>query len=124
MNRLLNAEADQPCNAGCDERSAERSDSRAGSYQRKLQTKASNVELKMSRLRSLPFEIQIIERYKFRESSAEEAFLISAKNVSWFDLAFRIEFDSYSISGSFFTYFDCNSSQHARSGNSLLSFHE
>lgn len=73
LNRLLDAEADQLCNAKRYERSAERSDTRAGSYQRKLQTKAGEVELKMPRLRSLPFETQIIERYKRRESSVEEA---------------------------------------------------
>lgn len=73
LNRLLDAEADQLCNAKRYERSAERSDTRAGSYRRKLQTKAGEVELKMPRLRSLPFESQIIERYKRRESSVEEA---------------------------------------------------
>ena len=73
LNRLLDAEADQLCNTRRYERSAERSDTRAGSYQRKLQTKAGEVELKMPRLRSLPFETQIIERYKRRESSVEEA---------------------------------------------------
>jgi putative transposase len=31
------------------------------------------VELKVPRLRKLPFEIQIIERYKRRETSVEEA---------------------------------------------------
>ena len=66
LNRLLDAEADQLCNAKRYERSAERSDTRAGSYQRKLQTKAGEVELKMPRLRSLPFETRIIERYKRR----------------------------------------------------------
>ena len=73
LNRLLDAEADQLCNAKRYERSPERSDTRAGSYQRKLQTKAGEVSLKMPRLRSLPYETQIIERYKRRESSVEEA---------------------------------------------------
>ncbi len=48
-------------------------DSRAGSYRRKLLTKAGEVDLKVPRLRSLPFETQIIERYRRRESSVEEA---------------------------------------------------
>jgi transposase-like protein len=73
LNRLLDAEADQLCNAKRYERSPERSDTRAGSYQRKLQTKAGEVSIKMPRLRSLPYETQIIERYKRRESSVEEA---------------------------------------------------
>jgi putative transposase len=57
------------------ERSPERLDSRAGHYERSLQTKAGEVSLKMPRLRSLPFETQIIERYKRREASVEEALI-------------------------------------------------
>lgn len=73
LNSLLNAEADEICGAGCYERSPERLDTRAGSYQRKLLTGAGELDLKVPRLRSLPFETQIIERYKRRESSVEEA---------------------------------------------------
>ena len=36
-------------------------------------TKAGEVKLQVPRLRSLPFETQIIERYRRRESSVEEA---------------------------------------------------
>jgi putative transposase len=73
LNKLLDAEADQLCNAKRYERSVDRADTRAGSYKRKLQTQAGEVSLKMPRLRSLPYETQIIERYKRRESSVEEA---------------------------------------------------
>src|SRR5271170_2406454 len=73
LNGLLDAEADELCGAARYERSADRVDSRAGSYQRKLLTKAGEVKLKVPRLRSLPFETQIIERYRRRESSVEEA---------------------------------------------------
>ncbi|EAQ80597.1 putative transposase [Blastopirellula marina DSM 3645] len=73
LNKMLDAEADQICNAKRYERTADRVDSRAGSYSRKLQTKAGEVSLKVPRLRSLPLETQIIERYKRRESSVEEA---------------------------------------------------
>jgi len=73
LNQMLDAEADQLCNAKRYERTADRVDSRAGSYQRQLHTKAGEVSLKVPRLRSLPFETQIIERYKRRESSVEEA---------------------------------------------------
>ena len=48
-------------------------DTRSGSYSRKLHTKAGDVTLKVPRLRSLPFETQIIERYKRREASVEES---------------------------------------------------
>jgi transposase-like protein len=73
LNRLLNAEADELCGAKRYERSPDRMDSRAGHRPRSLHTKAGVVELKVPRLRSLPFESQIIERYRRRESSVEEA---------------------------------------------------
>jgi len=75
LNGLLDAEADQLCRANRYERTADRVDTRAGSYDRKLQTKAGDVTLKVPRLRSLPFETQIIERYRRRESSVEEALM-------------------------------------------------
>jgi transposase-like protein len=46
-----------------------------GSYERKLETKPGSVTLKVPRLRSLPFETQVIERYRRRESSVEEALM-------------------------------------------------
>lgn len=75
LNGLLEAEADMLCGAGKYERSEGRQDTRAGSYTRKLHTKAGEVKLKVPRLRSLPFETQIIERYKRRESSVEESLI-------------------------------------------------
>jgi transposase-like protein len=75
LNGLLDAEAAALCQAGRYERTDARRDTRAGSYPRKLQTKAGEVTLKVPRLRSLPFETQIIERYKRRESSVEEALI-------------------------------------------------
>ena len=69
LNGLLDAEADQLCRAERYERTPDRVDTRAGSYERKLQTKAGEATLKIPRLRSLPFETQIIERYRRRESS-------------------------------------------------------
>src|SRR5215468_9956977 len=73
LNAMLQAEAEQICKAGRYERSAERVDTRAGHYERKLETKAGAVVLKMPKLRSLPFETAIIERYRRREASVEEA---------------------------------------------------
>ncbi len=64
LNKLLNAEADATCNASRYERSPDRLDTRAGTYKRKLLTKAGEVELQVPRLRTLPFETQIIERYR------------------------------------------------------------
>lgn len=75
LNALLDAEAERVCQAGRYERSPERQDTRAGSYERKLQTKAGEVTLKVPRLRKLPLETAIIERYRRRESSVEEALI-------------------------------------------------
>ena len=75
LNGLLEAEADELCGAKRYERSVERFDTRAGHYERKFQTKAGEVALKMPRLRSMPFETQIIDRYRRRESSIEEAMI-------------------------------------------------
>ena len=71
LNGLLDAEADQICRAQRYERSAERVDGRAGHYERKLETKAGEVTLRVPKLRRLPFETAIVERYKRRESSVE-----------------------------------------------------
>jgi putative transposase len=73
LNGLLDAEADEICRAQRYERSAERVDGRAGHYERKLETKAGEVTLRVPKLRRLPFETAIVERYKRRESSVEEA---------------------------------------------------
>lgn len=75
LNALLDAEADRLCQAGRYERNDARKDTRAGHYSRKLNTKAGEVNLKVPKLRSLPFETAIIERYRRRESSVEEALI-------------------------------------------------
>ena len=75
LNKMLDAEADQLANAGKYERTAARKDTRAGHYKRKLTTKAGEVTLQIPKLRHLPFETAIIERYKRRESSIEEALI-------------------------------------------------
>jgi hypothetical protein len=48
-------------------------DTRAGNYERNLQTKAGEVRLRVPKLRQQTFETAIIERYRRRESSVEEA---------------------------------------------------
>jgi transposase-like protein len=75
LNALLQAEADELCGARRYERSPDRTDTRAGHYTRRLHTKAGRVELKVPKLRTLPFETAIIERYRRRESSVEEALM-------------------------------------------------
>jgi putative transposase len=73
LNGLLDAEADELCRAQRYERSPDRIDTRAGYYSRKLHTKAGEVEVKMPKLRKQTFETAIIERYRRRDISIEEA---------------------------------------------------
>jgi putative transposase len=75
MNAMLDAEADRLCGADRYQRSEARKDTRAGHYERSLHTKAGEVKLKMPRLRQQTFETAIIERYRRRESSVEEALI-------------------------------------------------
>jgi transposase-like protein len=75
LNKLLDAEADRLCNAEKYERKEARTDTRAGYYQRKLHTRAGEVTLNMPKLRRQTFETAIIERYRRREASVEEALI-------------------------------------------------
>jgi putative transposase len=74
LNALLDAEADRLCHAQRYERSRRR-DTRAGHYERGLQTKAGEVRLRVPKLRRQAFETAIIEGYRRRESSVEEALI-------------------------------------------------
>jgi transposase-like protein len=75
LNGMLDAEADRLCQAQRYERNADRTDTRAGHYQRKLHTKAGEVTLNMPKLRKQTFETAIIERYRRREASVEESLI-------------------------------------------------
>ena len=75
LNAMLDAEADSLCNAARYERTEARTDTRAGYYERDLQTKAGEVRLRVPKLRQQKFETAIIERYRRRESSVEEALI-------------------------------------------------
>jgi putative transposase len=83
LNALLDAEADHLCGARKYERTEGRKDTRAGSYERQLHTKAGEVSLQVPKLRNLPFETAIIERYRRRETSVEEMYLagVSVRRV-------------------------------------------
>jgi len=75
LNGMLDAEADQLCHARRYEHTEGRTDQRAGHYRRKLHTKAGPLELKGPKLRQAKFETAIIDRYRRRESSVEEALM-------------------------------------------------
>lgn len=73
LNAMLEAEADQLCKAQKHERNVERQGYRSGHYERTLLTKAGEVKLQVPKLKKITFETAIIERYKRREISVEEA---------------------------------------------------
>jgi transposase-like protein len=75
LNKMLDAEADELCGAKRYERSVDRLDTRAGHYERSLETKAGKVKLQVPKLRTIPFESAIIDRYRRRECSVEEALM-------------------------------------------------
>ncbi len=75
LNQMLDEEANRMCNAEKYQRTDARQDTRAGKYQRTLHTKAGKVSLKIPKLRRQTFETAIIERYRRREASIEEALI-------------------------------------------------
>jgi transposase-like protein len=75
LKDMLGAEANAQCGAKRYERSPQRVDTRAGHYEWKLLTSSGEVTPRVPRLRNLPFETQIIERYRRRESSVEEGLI-------------------------------------------------
>lgn len=75
LNGLLEAEADDLVGAERYERTAEREAYRAGHYDRGLTTSSGEVTIHMSKLKGARFTTAIIERYRRRESSVEEAMI-------------------------------------------------
>lgn len=75
LNALLDHEADVLVNAGKYERSSDRKGYWSGHYQRNFQTTAGEVTLNVPKLKGIPFETAIIERYRRRECSVEEALI-------------------------------------------------
>ena len=75
INALLEEEADDLVKAGRYERTAGREAYRAGHYERDLTTTSGQVTLKMPKLKGVKFATAVIERYKRRETSVEEAMI-------------------------------------------------
>lgn len=75
LNNLLNQEADELLNASKYERTQERQGYRSGHYTRNLTTTSGEVTLKVPKLKGVAFETAIIERYRRRECSVEEALI-------------------------------------------------
>ena len=75
LNELLEAEAEKLTQAARYGRSEERQGYRSGHYSRNLTTASGDVTLKAPKLKGISFETAIIERYRRRESSVEEALI-------------------------------------------------
>jgi transposase-like protein len=75
LNSLLAQEAEQLTQAAKYERTSRRQGYRSGNYTRKLGTTSGEVSLKVPNLKGIQFETAIIERYRRRESSVEEALI-------------------------------------------------
>jgi putative transposase len=75
LNNLLDQEAAELTNASRYERTEERKGYRSGHYERNLTTTSGEVKLKVPKLKGVAFETAIIERYRRRESSVEEALI-------------------------------------------------
>ena len=75
LNELLNKEAEELTSAAKYERTEARHGYRSGHYSRKLTTTSGEVRLEIPKLKGVAFETAIIERYRRRESSVEEALI-------------------------------------------------
>ena len=75
INAMLDSEADEITNAARYERKTDRRAFRAGHYERTLTAKAGKLSLKVPKLKGALFESAVIERYRRRESSVEEALM-------------------------------------------------
>ena len=75
LNALLEQEAEKLTQAARYERNEARQGYRSGHYSRNLTTTSGDVTLHVPRLKGVSFETAIIERYRRRESSVEEALI-------------------------------------------------
>ena len=75
LNELLETEAQKLTQAARYERNEQRQGYRSGHYNRNLTTTSGDVTLKVPKLKGISFETAIIERYRRRESSVEEALI-------------------------------------------------
>lgn len=75
LNALLDHEADELINAEKYERTDGRQGYRSGHYDRNFTTTSGDVTLHVPKLKGIRFETAIIERYRRRECSVEEALI-------------------------------------------------
>ena len=75
LNAMLDAEADEIAGAARYERTGDRKAYRAGHYERDLTVKAGTMTLRVPKLKGALFESAVIDRYRRREESVEEALI-------------------------------------------------
>ena len=75
LNALLEQEAEEMVGAERYERTAGREAYRSGHYKRRLTTTSGQIELDVPKLRGATFQTAVIERYRRRETSVEEAII-------------------------------------------------
>ncbi|MDD7363934.1 MAG: transposase, partial [Olsenella sp.] len=75
LNALLEQEVEEMVGAERYERTAGREAYRSGHYKRKLVTTSGQIELDVPKLRGATFQTAVIERYRRRETSVEEAII-------------------------------------------------
>ena len=75
INALLEQEAEEMVGAERYERTAGREAYRSGHYKRRLTTTSGQIELDVPKLRGATFQTAVIERYRRRETSVEEAII-------------------------------------------------
>ena len=75
LDGLLDEEAGDLVGTERYERAADREAYRAGHYERKLATTSGEVAIRMPKLKGMRFTTAIIERYRRRETSVEEAMI-------------------------------------------------
>ncbi|MGN8690287.1 transposase [Atopobiaceae bacterium HCP3S3_F7] len=87
VNGILDAQADELASAERYERTDERQAHRSGHYSRGLPAQAGKIEAGVPKLRGARLATEVIERYRRRESSVEEALMgtcppgVSTRNV-------------------------------------------
>ena len=75
LNALLDHDADELVKADRYERTGDRQGYRSGHYDRNFTTTSGDVTLHVPKLKGVQFETAIIERYRRRETSIEEALI-------------------------------------------------
>ena len=95
LDAMLDAEADEITGAARYERSAGRKAYRAGHYERDPSVKAGRMSLKVPKLKGAIFSSAVIDRYRRREESVEEALIAGEGRGHGMDVLLQCLFDRF-----------------------------